>query len=227
MVIWFEANGNVSSNHLIYRRSGAWMDHSYTGFVMKRSLKYLMFSLLIPFIIMGCRRNANEREIELDCLNATMKIPGSYKRLTSQNFSGVISSKADVKFRVGILTYMDQNPDDLIYMDTVDPYYFMMISAIEYVPIDSMTLYAAIDWENNRTDIISGYDSNYYYGSKYGHFSDVRYIVSKRWRKSFITKRVCFTYIFTISTADKTAGISFFSPVEQNVMKYIWSIRKK
>jgi len=189
-------------------------------------MKYLLYLLFIilSFLFMNCNENNNVMNLELKELDAIIKLPGQYKSVEVTEIGRIIYN--DSLFRDELLAYLFQNPDDIVLIDTVNPYRYIVVSSITpYIVIDSNTFYYLVDHERSFSGSSPDSDSTYYVGSKMGSLGPFKFIESKYQIASNGRRRIGYSYI--LSSEEKTMGISFYSPGVQDVRQYINTIQKK
>ena len=175
---------------------------------------------------MNCSVHNRLMDYDLKELDAIIRIPCLYKSVDEKEIKRIINKENDSRIRDELLTFIIQNPNENLLIDTTNPYKYILISTITpYVVIDSNTFYYWIDHQRSLSSSKPFGDSQYYVGSKMGRIAHFKFIESKYQRGSEGKQRIGITYI--ISSEAKTIGIGFFSPEIQDVRQYINSIKRK
>ena len=191
---------------------------------MKIQLYILIFFSSVLFL--SCENNSKYEDFELHSLKATLQLPISYKVVNDKGISAVINKVEDSQFRSQLLSLLKQNPEDILLVDTLNPYYYILISDITpSIEIDSNSFYYIIDKERLKSCTEPKIDSTYYVGSKMGESNGIKFIESKYLRYDN-KKRQRIGHVFLLTSEQTTTAISFFSPEEQNATKYIETIKK-
>lgn len=210
---------------MFYNGSIAFVVRMLRTVTVKNNACILITVLSLQFL--GCHEKDGLMNYELKKLGAVIKIPDSYKPVTEKDIERIIYKKRDSGFKNDLLRMCRLNPKCEFLIDTLNPYKFIMTSEITpYFKIDSNAFYFTIDHEpsiSSSSPNIS--DSVYYVGSKMGSFSDFKFIESKYLRKLNAYKRISYNYM--ISSDKKIIGIGFYSPEEQDVRRFINTIKKK
>lgn len=190
---------------------------------MKISKKMQLMILFVSLLI-SCNERNTFKKLNIDEENSTIRLPSKYKIVEESNIGNVIYKEQDKIFQNEILSFIRNNPKDLILVDTINPYNFILISKIEpYIEIDSLSFELFISKQKNRFDSIRA-ASNSYIGSRMKILKRIKYIESK-YIKHDSLNRQRIVYSFVVSGIKKTFGIGIYSPEEQNASKIIETIR--
>ncbi len=165
--------------------------------------------------------NYNLKEI-----GAVIKLPNSYKLADKNNIHRIVHQQTQEKIKDELTKWLLSGPGELL-IDTLNPYKFIIVSKITpYVPIDSNSFYFVIDHERSLSSSKPNInDSTYYVGSKMGSIAGFKFMESKYRRTSNNNMRIAYSYM--ISSKEKTIGIGFYSPAEQDVKPFVNSIKKE
>ena len=186
-----------------------------------------IFLYILAILTIGCDADTNLKGFELDSINATIELPRSYKVVNEIEIKTIINKVEDTLFRNELLSFIMLNSEDILLVDTLNPYKFILISDIKpRIEIDSTSFYYIIDKERQKSCTEPKVDSTYYIGSKIGNYNGIKFIESKYLRYDN-NKRQRFGYVFVITSEQTSIGISFFSPEDQETEKYIESINRK
>ncbi|MCF8372741.1 MAG: hypothetical protein K9H64_14045 [Bacteroidales bacterium] len=186
--------------------------------------KKSFYLILVILTIFSCKEKATLQELKIDTICSIIKIPSVYKKVEESDIRKFINQKEDELFRDELLNFASQNSEDLLLLDTLNPFKFILISEIiPSIQIDSIMFWLIIDQEREKSCNEPKPDSTYYVGSKLKILKNIKYIESKHVSHDrFNRQRV--GYSFIISANNKTVGIGFFGPEEQDISNYINSI---
>lgn len=182
---------------------------------------------MLCLLFLGCHKKDGLMNYDLKKLGAVIEIPDSYKPVTEKDIERIIKKKNDLGFKNDLLRILHLNTKCEYLVDTLNPYKFIMTSEITpYFKIDSNAYYFIIDHERSISSSSPKVeDSVYYVGSKMGSVADFKFIESKYLRKLNAYKRINYSYM--ISSGKKIIGFAFYGPEEQDVSRFINTIKKK
>jgi hypothetical protein len=185
----------------------------------------LLILISIVLLSTSCKSHVDLQNYYLEYINATIKIPASYINMDHDTIVKRVSQRMDSSYVNYLIKTVLNKQGSTILADTTNYHKIILISPISnYVEIDSNSFYYSISYQRKNFNNMYDNDSAYFFGSKMGSVGDIKYIDSEYLKSSEDSIIQCIFNSYIISTIDKSLGICFYSPYEQDVGKFINSI---
>ena len=188
-------------------------------------------SLLVLYIVLlasGCKSKLELQDYDLSYINASIKIPTSYVSIDPDTLKDRISKIKNSSYPTNAINSVFNKPGTILLADTTNYHKLILISPLKnFIEIDSNSFYLIIDYQRKTYNKMYDDDSAYFFGSKMGSVGSLKYIDSQYLKSGQDSIIQCIYNSYIISTDNKSLGISFYSPYEQDVSRFINSIEKK
>jgi hypothetical protein len=183
-----------------------------------------LFLITLSILTIGCSDNLNLKEFNLKSLNTTIELSSSYKIVGKKELSAVVYKEQDSQFRTELFGFLEQYPDDVLIVDTLNPYKFIVISDIKpSFKIDSIAFIFLVSKARLASSSEPKIDSTYYVGSRMGETNGLKFLESKYQLYDGINRQRI-SYSFIITSKQTTIQIVFNSPKDQNIIQSIKSM---
>ncbi|MGK0448395.1 MAG: hypothetical protein ACJA2M_002185 [Polaribacter sp.] len=183
-----------------------------------------LFLITLSILTIGCSDNLNLKEFNLKSLNTTIELSSSYKIVGKKELSAVVYKEQDSQFRTELFGFLEQYPDDVLIVDTLNPYKFIVISDIKpSFKIDSIAFIYLVSKARLASSSEPKIDSTYYVGSRMGETNGLKFLESKYQLYDGINRQRI-SYSFIITSKQTTIQIVFNSPKDQNIIQSIKSM---